>query len=147
MLFRSESAGQAFVNFSRSLLSLSGTAEIVVPGIGRFFSGPSGSLQFRQQIIPEAFRPLVPAEKVIRDGSSHKVLVGEKETTTGEMAKQLKNDGLPGTPLFRYASWFLVALSSGLIIWYISQNGFSGHFGNRMPVKITAPGPGYQISQ
>jgi len=142
-----ESAGQVFANFSRSLLSLSGTAELTVPGIGRFFAGPSGALQFRQQSIPDAFRPSVPAEKVIRANSSHAVLVGEKETTSSVMAEQLQKNGQKTSSVYRYASWMLAILSSGLIIWYVSQYGFSSRFGNRMPFKTAVPGPGYQTSQ
>lgn len=142
-----ESAGQAFAGFSRSLLSLSGTGELTVPGIGRFFAGPSGALQFREQHLPDAFRPSVPAEKVIRANSFHTILVGEKETTSSVMAERLQKNGQKTSSFFRYASWVLVILSSGLIIWYVSQYGFSSRFGNRMPLKTHVPAPGYQTSQ
>ena len=143
----SEAAAQGCSSFFNSLLSLSGTGEVVIPGIGRFFVGPSGALQFRQQTIQSAFSPSVPAEKVIRANSSHSVLVGEREVASSEMAGKLKNTGRLTNPVYNYIAWFLAVLSLGLIGWYISQYGFSTHFGNRMQVKTKNPGSGYQSSQ
>lgn len=142
-----EAARHLYEGFSSSLKALSGTDEITIPGIGRFFAGPSGVLQFRQHMLPEAFRPAVPAERVVRANSSHPVLVGEHETDTAAMAERLVKKNPAPWPVYRITAAALLVLSLALIVFYMNQYGVSARFGSRFPFKMTVPGPAYQRSQ
>lgn len=140
-----EDARRRLDGFYQSLQELTGTREMPLPGLGRFFAGPSGSLQFRPQTLPECFRPPVPAERVIRANSSVTVLVGDRETVTRSKSDNDKKVLSPGKNIpWKYAA-ALGFISALLIIWYVSRYGVGTGFGNRAPVEVTSPAQGYRI--
>lgn len=93
-------------------------------GVGRFSQGLAGDIRFVADAAnsPEA---IVPAEKVIRDKSSHTVRVGEDERSSEEMEKLLSGE----TATRDY--WWAWALVAGLLAvsfagWHFSENGIGG---------------------
>jgi hypothetical protein len=106
-------------------------ATATIPMIGNIVVNNEGVINFSEQTLPLQYTLPVPAKQVVREGSVHTILVGDKETTNTKMAEYFVEDETPITKDYWWV-WALVlfALAACMIIAYISQYLINSFFGN-----------------
>lgn len=120
--------------------------QIYWPRVGSFQKEVSGDIQFSPQ--PKEFpwiKPVV-ARKVTREDAQHRVLVGEKEKTSGEMIRLLN---LPHeSKESRWWVWPLALILALLILvgWYLSENSSGGFGGNKQKLTPSEAPSAYNLS-
>ena len=140
-----QEAGLQFDDFCRTLhLQLEEGQGITWEGLG----------ELEKQNNRISFRPLetiltpftgVTAQKVIRENASHPVLVGERETTTGQMREQL-NEQIAGKPRGKKIAWLLLLVALAALGWQIFRNGCNvSSTGNQEKVEISKPQDTYKF--
>ena len=111
--------------------------EIALDDAGTFYSTEDGELHFRYGVLPAAFLPEVPAERVIHPDASHDMLVGDTQTNTVTMAGLLENPEDPRRPKWLWAAIGL-GLAAALVLTIYFMNRQAGNsFGNNSPVKAS----------
>lgn len=100
--------------------------------VGSFSSGAGGKIQFNPSQLPGALLPVVNAERVIHPDASHSMLVGDKETTTMQMAEYYTENPVTKD---RWWIWALVLAAAALLIilFYYNDMLSSTSFGNISP--------------
>lgn len=100
--------------------------------VGSFSSGPGGKIQFNPSQLPAGLLPLVHAERVIHPEASHNMLVGDKETTTVQMAEYFTE-----SPAIKDRWWIwavlLAAAALLAVLLYYNDILSSSTFGNISP--------------
>ncbi|MBS1760691.1 MAG: hypothetical protein JST23_11270 [Bacteroidetes bacterium] len=101
--------------------------------IGILKNGLSGTINFKAEEYATDETP-VTAEKVIRENTEHKILVGEEEKSSLEMG-QILNPSITKKSYWWIAPLILIVLSLVFIVWYWSNNGFvTNTVGNNAPL-------------
>lgn len=95
-------------------LATTGHAEL--PGIGKLIKAFSNTYTFHAENMDEEFFPEISVERVIREKTSHTILVGEAEKTSDEMLEIL-SDRSASNRWWIYAI-ILGVLGIGLITYY-----------------------------
>lgn len=94
---------------------LENTGSAAIGACGRLQAGEP-ELRFEQSAAVLWLAPL-PAERVIREGASHQMLVGDQQTTTAEMEAYLAEE--EPVAVDRWWLWpaILAAIALALIVW------------------------------
>ena len=87
----------------------------------------------------------VSAKKIVRENASHNVLVGERETTTGEMRTELTEQKPVGTRSNKIG-WILLLVALILLVWFFLSNGCNlKNTGNQQKVEVQTSGETYRL--
>jgi hypothetical protein len=116
---------RAVNDFSIELKSRINRGEAVEwEGIGLLKQGLGRDIQFDAERLSYAFIPHVGAQRVIRQGASHAVLVGDRERNREEMTDFLAAEA----PEYRVNSgwWNLAAIIAAVAVMLIAIRAFSG---------------------
>ena len=68
------------------LRNMDAYGETKLPHAGKFYVNADGNLIFKSMEMPKTFFPDISAERVIHTPAAHVMVVGDRETTTTEMA-------------------------------------------------------------
>lgn len=140
-----ESSAERLQNFVMELKQkLEAGEKIEWEGLGTI-SKDSGEILFTQG--KENYSPFssVVAKKVIRENTSYTSLVGDKETTTGEMRAYLEAQK---NPQKNHNTILWVVLLCGLMAatWFIVKYGLNASaFGNKQNIMVEKPTDTYQL--
>ena len=142
-----EEASNSLRQFCRHLYSMDAFGETKLPNTGKFYVNSEGNLVFKALELPAALHPQVIAERVIHPVASHDMMVGDKQTTTTEMAAYYTE-----TESAKSSKWWIWALAfallgSGTLAWYIYNEGYSGLFGNAKKMETPIPASTYQMAE
>ncbi len=85
----------------------------------------TGQIVFEPEDIRLPSYTAVAAQRVIRENASHKVLVGEREHSSEEMAERLQNVQLTETSYLHLIGWIVLVLAIIAIIYLIYTGAFS----------------------
>lgn len=123
-----EIAQLEFHSFIDSMLSeLTKHHQATWKGLGMFTKDDTGIIRFIWQKTIQQYLPSITATKIIRNGTSHKLLVGEKEATNIEVAQWLSPDA-SSIQKKRWWFWMIVisvVIAIGMVIYYLIQDGAS----------------------
>jgi hypothetical protein len=128
-------ASQELIEYCQDIINLDHRKEIKLNHTGRFYIDHDGTLDFRQDEIPEEFLPVIIVQKVIHPNAVHNVLVGDQEHTNDFMKNQLKN-----FVTIKKSTWWIWAvlltlIAAAAIIYHIKFNEAGGSFGNGIKVN------------
>ena len=116
-----EEAYTMFQKFCRQLkLELQAGKFVTWNNLGRFERNEDGLVTFTQERFSNDFLPPVAAERLVHEGSSHAMLVGDTETTTADMQEMLAT---PQRRNRRYWWIWAILLGAGAaaLIWLKMQ--------------------------
>lgn len=105
--------------------------------IGSFYQSQDGEVEFEPfSAIPTGYSP-VKAERIFRDDVSHSMIVGEKETTTGEMSRFLEDQKHVEREVWYIYAIIIAAIALLVLFFKFYQEGFSLEAtGNQQKVEI-----------
>lgn len=137
-------AQNQLTDFCRKLQALDTNAEMPLPDAGVFFKTTDGKLSFHSVSVPAVFLPDVDAEKVIHPDASHEMLVGDRQTTSTQMAAYY-NDSADGTKS-RWWLWpLLLAIAAvSAIVLYHNSTGHNNNSGNLQKLEANKTDSSYQ---
>jgi len=124
-------AVQQLNDFSRKIKeTLNAGKTVEWSGVGRFNRQADGHVAFESEEVSSLFLQPVSARKVIHEGASHAMLVGEKETTASFSENRNTTESAGILDAVRPGRWWIWPLVIGLlglvfIGWYCSQHGFN----------------------
>ena len=123
-------ASQELIEYCQDIINLDHRKEIKLNHTGKFYIDHDGTLDFRQDEIPEEFLPAITVQKVIHPNSVHSVRVGDQEHTNDFMKNQLKN-----FVNIKRSTWWIWAvllalIATAAIVYHIKFNETGGSFGN-----------------
>lgn len=120
-----------FSNGLKQQLAAHGSA--VIPFTGTLHSNADGGVVFEPLHLPAHLQPIVPAEKVIHPEAAHNMLVGDKETTTVQMAAYY-NEEAPVKNYWWVWALVLFAVALTAVIVYYNQKGLSSFLVTVIPL-------------
>jgi hypothetical protein len=132
-------AAAAFNRFaSDAVAQMEAGQPLVLPGVGEMTRAYNGSFTFDMLALPQGLASSVTAERVIHPSATHQVLVGDRETTTTEMA-----DYFAATPVTRQRWWIpallLLTLAVGAIVYQVFVQRPDHLTGNSIPFTPAPP--------
>lgn len=138
-------AQNQLTDFCRRLQALDINAEMPLPDAGVFFKTAEGKLSFHSVAVPEVFLPDVDAVKVIHPDASHEILVGDRQTTSTQMAAYYSET--VNAVKSRWWLWPLVLclLAVSAIVLYYNSAGHNEGYGNLQRLEVEKQGASYQL--
>ncbi|MBC7937417.1 MAG: hypothetical protein H7Y86_18890 [Rhizobacter sp.] len=118
--------------------------EINLDAAGTFYTTEEGELHFKYTLVPAAFLPEVPAERVIHPDASHSMLVGDTQTNTTTMAELLDSQETSHRPKWIWAAIGLGVAGLLAITFYYMNRQPGSNFGNSATIKATNVPASYQ---
>lgn len=119
--------------FSDQVKNLSTANKKEFAGLGSFSVDAAGNLIFENEDVDYIF-PDLPMTRVVRQGTQHSVLVGDKETL--RQTQTVDTEIVTEIPKDRYWIWalLLIIVSVLLILYYFFSSQSSAGWGNGMRV-------------
>lgn len=121
--------------------------EIFFQSLGSLKKEPSGNILFRNQNNVSFFEP-IPVERVIHKNSEHKVLVGDRETTSSVMTEFYHHEEETEVTNnhWKIISVILFAIALVLLFLYFYQHSFSfSSIGTQGKISPQSPPGTYSI--
>lgn len=141
-----DQASDMLTRYCNSLQNMDAYGETKLPNTGKFYMNADGNLVFKTMEMPKAFLPEVIAERVIHPDVAHSMVVGDKETTTTEMAAYYAESGAPAKD--RWWIWAAaLALIAVLALAFYFSNGSTDTFGNTQQVEPTPASATYLMAE
>jgi len=142
-----EQAANEIESYCSKLKNLDSYSEMLIPGVGKFYTDTEGSLVFKQIDFPETFLPPVHAEKIIHPESTHTLLVGDKESNSALMT-EFYSEG-EKTKKRSWLGWAALLALVGIIIIavYYTKEINTGSFGNAEKIHPASEARTYKSSQ
>lgn len=140
-------ASELLHQYCVELKNLEASGENILPHSGKFYVDTAGKLVFKPVNIPKAYTPSVPADRVLHPVASHNVMVGDKETTTAEMAAYYSDAA--NARKDRWWIWAAALLAAGIggLAYYLSDPAHSNSFGNAQKSAAPAAPKTYKLAQ
>ncbi len=123
-------ASELLKAYCDGLKNLDASGENILPHSGKFYVDAEGKLVFKSTDIPKEYIPAVAADRVLHPVASHNVKVGDKDTTTAEMAAYYADAA--NAKRDRWWIWAAALLAAGIggLAYYLSDPAHSNSFGN-----------------
>lgn len=130
--------------FCEELKSLTQGEKYNMPDAGHFYINPKGKLDFIPETIPAYYLPVVNAERVVHEGNSHSIMVGDRETTNTAMAEYYSEDIRVKRTTWRIWAAVLLVLAAAAIVFYLNDDRRNSFFGNSTKPEVKAAGTTYR---
>jgi len=142
-----DEASTMLIQYCHRLNKMDAYSETKLPHAGKFYVNADGNLVFKPIEIPKIFMPAVAGIRVIHPDASHAMVVGDKETTTTEMAAYYSEteDAVKNR-------WWIWALAFALIAaaamyFYFNDPKHPSGFGNSKRIQISPLTETYHIAE
>ncbi len=112
---------------------ISNQANAKLEGIGNFFAGTNGQINFKQEELPTVYLQPLFAERVIHPKAEHHILVGDRETTNRVMT-ELLNEKPAAKDRWWVWAILLGAIGFLLLVIYFTQANGTSPFGNAIKI-------------
>jgi hypothetical protein len=128
-------ANQELIAYCQQIINLDHLKEIKLNHTGKFYIDHDGSLDFKQDDIPEEFLPAIKVQKVIHPNAVHSVRVGDQEHTNDFMKNQLKNFVTIKRSTWWVWALLLTSIAAAAIFYHVKFNQAGSYFGNGTKVN------------
>lgn len=124
--------------YCKMLKEMDADAELPLGNAGKFYMNAGGTLQFKQAEIPVSFMPMVTAQRIIHPNDSHKMLVGDTQTTNTVMSEFFNEEEI--RPVKRWWIWaiLLFVLVAVLLVIYYNDKNRNAAFGNAQSYTVVS---------
>ena len=124
--------------YCKMLKDIDADAELPLGNAGIFFMDAGRTLQFKQAEIPGSFMPMVTAQRIIHPNDSHKMLVGDTQTTNTVMSEFFNEEEI--RPVKRWWIWaiLLFVLIAVLLVIYYNDKNRNAAFGNAQSYTLSS---------
>ena len=142
-----DEASSLLMQYCKGLQNMDAFGETKLPHSGKFYVNADGNLVFRSIDIPKEFLPSVHTEPVLHPAATHNMVVGDKETTTTEMAAYYTvAESAPKSKWWIWAIVFAVAGITALVL-FLNTPGHSATFGNSQQIQPTPTTTTYHVAE
>ncbi|MEP7165964.1 MAG: hypothetical protein ABI741_14775 [Ferruginibacter sp.] len=142
-----DEASALLTQYCYKLQNMDAYGETKFPNAGKFYVNSDGNLVFRTVEIPKAFLPELTVERVIHPAASHAMVVGDRETTTTEMAAYYSDTD----PSIKDKWWIwaicLAAIGAALLFFHFKDQNHAAAIGNSQPIEISPVLKTYSIAE
>lgn len=135
------------INYCDSIKNLEPSGNINLPFAGNFYVNSDGSIDFKTLPPPVEFLPAVLAKQLMRADSSHHLMVGERETSSAEMAAYFSENESRVREKWWLWSIFLFILGAIALALFFSDPNHSVTFGNSRLIDPLTPSISYRITE
>jgi hypothetical protein len=133
--------------YCERLQNMDAYGETRLPHSGKFYVNADGNLVFKTMEMPKAFLQEVAAERVVHPATSHAMVVGDKETTSTEMAAYYSDlEAGSKDKWWIWATGLAVVAAVVLFLHYKDQTGAAA-IGNTQPIEIPPVFKTYSIAE
>ena len=117
------------------LQNMDAFGETKLPHSGKFYVNADGNLVFKAIDIPKEFLPQVHTEQVLHPAATHSMVVGDKETTTTEMAAYYTE--AESATKSKWWIWAIVFAAAGItaLVLFFNDPDHSAAFGNSQKIQ------------
>lgn len=122
--------------FCNKLLHMDAYDEINLPFTGKFYINAEGNLIFKSTEVPSQFLPDVITEKVIHPAVPHMMVVGDKETTSTEMAAYYSETGVKPKDWWWIWAICLAVIAVALLAFHFKDRKQTIDHGNKQKIEI-----------
>ena len=140
-------AGSLLKQYCSRLQNLDAFGETKLPHAGKFYVNADGNLVFKAIEVPRELLPQVNTERVLHPAASHNMMVGDKETTTTEMAAYYTE----AEPEAKYKWWIwalvFAFIGIGAVALFFSNQYHSNTFGNEQKIQPASSTINYRIAE
>lgn len=141
-----DDASALLTEYCNKLQHMDAYGETKLPSAGKFYVDADGNLVFKAMELPKAFLPDLSVERVIHTPATHTMMVGDRETTTTEMAAYY-SDIEPG-PKDRWWIWAAcLAVIAAALLFFHFKDQKNIVTGNKQPIEISPQIKTYSIAE
>jgi len=133
--------------YCNTLQNMDAYNEKKLPNAGKFYVNADGNLVFKTIELPKAFLPDISVQRVIHPTSSHAMVVGDKETTSTEMAAYYSDAEAMSKDRWWIWAAALAVVSSAVLFFYFNDKPDINHFGNTQKIEILPEAKTYSIAE
>lgn len=133
--------------YCNTLQNMDAYNEKKLPHAGKFYVNADGNLVFKTMELPKLFQPDIPVQRVIHPASSHTMVVGDKETTSTEMAAYYSD--MESGAKDRWWIWAaaLAIVSAAALFFYFNDKPDMNGYGNTRKIEILPEAKTYSIAE
>ncbi len=142
-----EVASSLLAQFCDHLQNMDAYGETKLPHAGKFYINADGNLVFKSLETPGAFLPAVHAERVVHANASHTMVVGDKETTTTEMAAYYADTEPVSKDRWWIWSICLALIAAAGLFLYLNNSSYNPSFGNSQQIEVLSSPHTYIIAE
>lgn len=139
-----QTANEHLENFVAEIKNLKKQEDVIIGEAGKFEVDENGYLIFTEQKIFTNYFPEVKAKRVVRANQSHEILVGDKETTNGQMTEYFTNEKIAQPA----KTWLWISLglivAAVLVIFLVKVPLVNHASGNRKAITAEPAGSSYK---
>lgn len=134
-------------HYCSKLQQMDAYSETKLPNTGKFYVDADGNLIFKSIDIPQVLLPELTVERVIYPASSHAMVVGDKETTTTEMAAFYSDIESKSADKWQIWATCLAVVAAALLGFHYKDKVHPINTGNSVQIEITPDFKTYRIAE
>ena len=138
-------ASQLLTQYCNKLQNMDAYGETKLPHAGKFYVNADGNLVFKSIEMPKAFLPELSVERVIHPATAHAMVVGDKETTTTEMAAYYSDIDSGSKDKWWIWAACLAVVATVLLFFHFKDQRNTIVVGNTQPIEISPVFKTYSI--
>ena len=140
-------ANSMLTAYCRKLQNMDAYEETKLPHAGKFYVNSDGNLVFKAIEVPAVFLPELTVERVIHPAVAHSMMVGDKQTTTTEMAAFFTE----ADPVTKDRWWIwalaLAIVAAAGIFFYFNSGVVSSTVGSSRIIQPAPASETYRIAE
>ncbi len=142
-----DEASVLLTQYCNKLQNMDAYGETKLPHAGKFYVNADGNLVFKTMEIPKVFLPELSVERVIHPATAHAMVVGDKETTTTEMAAYYSD--IDSGPKDKWWIWAacLAVVAAALLFFHFKDQKNTIVVGNTQVIEVSPVFKTYSIAE
>ncbi len=133
--------------FCNRLQRMDAFDETALPSSGKFYVNTEGNLVFKSIDLPRQFLPTIFTEEVIHPPVAHLMVVGDKESTTTEMAAYYSETDEKKKDLWWIWAICLGVIAAAMLFFHYKEVGYKFEFGSKQKIEIPQPANTHFIAE
>ena len=142
-----DEANALLVQYCNHLQNMDAFGETKLPHAGKFYVNADGNLVFKSIDIPKEFLPQVNTQPVLHPAATHTMMVGDRETTTTEMAAYYTEAESASKSKWWIPAIIFAVAGIAAIAMYFNEKSHSAAFGNSQKIQPAPPTITYRIAE
>ena len=142
-----DEASTLLAQYCSKLQNMDAYGETKLPHAGKFYVNADGNLVFKSIEIPKVFLSELSVERVIHPATAHAMVVGDKETTTTEMAAYYSDIDSGTKDKWWIWAACLAVVAGALLFFHFRDQKNTIVIGNTEPIEISPVFKTYSIAE